>query len=165
MSMWDLVATERRRLADELDALTEQEWTTQSQCEAWTVEEVAAHLLTPFETSNLRFVLAMIRRRGQFDKAIIDLTDRVHSTHTRSEVVAKLRAHAENRWTPPRTGDDEGPALVLAEIVVHGQDIRRAIGRDHDIPATTIEAALAGISDTDIRTDYAQRIGISLATG
>ena len=159
-TLWQTVATERRRLADDLSRLDEAQWRTQSQCEAWSVEEVASHMVTPFETSTARFMLAMLKARGNFDKAIVALTARVHGNHSRQDAVRKLRDQAENRWTPPKAG----PEIMLAEVVVHGQDIRRAIGTDHDIPAETIELTLTGITDPDIRADYAKRIGVAVPT-
>ena len=41
------IAQERTMLADVLDGLTEDQWQTQSLCSAWTVHDVAAHLLMP----------------------------------------------------------------------------------------------------------------------
>ena len=159
-ALWSLVATERRRLADDLERLDDRQWASQSQCDAWTVEELASHVVTPFETSNLRFMGAMLRARGDFDKAIIRLTARVHRRHSRLDAVRKLREHAENRWTPPKVG----PAFMLAEIVVPSQDVRRPLDLDHDIPAETIDIALRDLDDAAMQADYAQRIGVPVPT-
>ncbi len=159
-TIWQLVATERRRLADDLDALTDAQWRTPSQCDAWSVEELASHVVTPFETSSPRFMLAMLRARGDFDRAIIALTARVHGRHTRQDAIRKLREHAENRWTPPKAG----AGMMLAEIVVHAQDIRRVVGVDHDMPQETIRTALDAMEDVDVRADYARRIGVPVPT-
>ena len=157
---WQLVATERHRLADDLDQLTDDQWGTQSQCDAWTVEELGSHLVTPFETSTPRFIFAMLRARGYFDRAIIALTARVHAKYRRAAAIEKLREHANNRWTPPKAG----PGLMLAEVVVHGQDIRRVVGMDHDVPAETIRIALEAMDDPEVRADYARRIGVPVPT-
>lgn len=153
--IWAAVAAERRRLADELEGLTEAEWTTPTQCAAWTVEGLAAHLITPFEISTPRFLLTMARNRFGFDATMVELSARVAARHTRSDLVAKLRANAENRWTPPRSG----PEVVLTEIVVHGQDIRRPLGRDCPVPPETVDAALRVVEDPSIQADYADRVG------
>lgn len=153
--IWAAVAIERRRLADELEHLTDTQWRTQSQCEAWTVEETAVHLITPFEVSTTRFLFTMLRHRGNVDKIVLDLTARVGAKVSRSAIPAKLREHAENRWTPPRLG----PAIPFSEVVVHGQDIRRTLGLACPVPAETVELALDGIDDPAIRADYVERIG------
>ncbi len=157
MTIWDTIATERRRLADDLDQLSDEQWAVQSQCSAWDVEQAAAHVIMPFEVSTPRFGLTLLKNRKNFEKTVLELTDRVATRHTRSEIITKLRANAENQWTPPGTG----PEVPLGEIVVHGQDIRRALGIDHDIPAETIDLTLEGITDDAVRADYAERIGVS----
>jgi hypothetical protein len=45
---WELIDTERRRLADDLEPLTPEQWATQSQCDAWDGHHVAAHIISPF---------------------------------------------------------------------------------------------------------------------
>ncbi len=154
-TIWNVVAVERRRLADELENLTDKQWAAQSQCDAWTAREVAAHIVAPFETSTLRFMLTMLKNRGNFDNAIIELTARINNKFSTAEVIGKLREHAENRWLPPKAG----PEVPLSEIVVHGQDIRRVVGMETTVPEETIRLALDGIDDLDRRSDYAARIG------
>ncbi|MEL6986012.1 MAG: maleylpyruvate isomerase N-terminal domain-containing protein [Actinomycetota bacterium] len=122
--IWAAVAIERRRLADELEQLTDAQWRAQSQCEAWTIEQAAVHLITPFEVSTPRFLFTMLRHRGNVDKIVLDLTARVGAKVSRSAIPAKLREHAENRWTPPRLG----PAIPFSEVGVPAQDIRRPLG-------------------------------------
>jgi uncharacterized protein (TIGR03083 family) len=154
--MWDEIATERRRLADELEQLTPKQWDTQSQCDAWTVRQLAAHLIMPFEVSNPRFLVAMLKHRFDFDKVAITKSNEIADRMSNDDLVDALRNHADSRWTPPAPG--MGAEIVLAEIVVHGQDIRNAVGMECSVPAPTIEAALAGIKDQTVREDYRRRI-------
>ena len=155
MTIWDTIATERRRLADDLETLADDQWRTQSQCDAWSVEEVAAHTITPFDVSSPRFVFTMLKNRGNLDKTMLQLAAKVNAANSRADIIAKLRANADSRWTPPKTGAE----VPLSEIVVHGQDIRRAVGLSHKIPAETIALALDGIDDEPLRKSYASRIG------
>lgn len=161
LQTWELISAERLRLADELEGLTDEQWATQSQCDYWTVREVAAHLVTPFETSMPKFMLNMALSRFDFDKAIRRMTAGVNDANSTAEIIAKLRANHDNRWTPPQVGAE----IPLSEIVVHGQDIRRVLGLANTVPESTIEHTLAGIEDLDQRADYAQRIGASVHTG
>lgn len=156
MTIWETIATERLRMADDLEKLTDEQWTAQTQCDAWTVEEAATHLILPFEVSTLRFGLTMLKNRGDLAKTSVQLTAKLHAKTSRSDAIRKLREHADNRWTPPKLG----PEIPLSEIVVHGQDIRRAVGMAHGIPAETIDLTLTGIDDAEIRGDYARRIGV-----
>jgi uncharacterized protein (TIGR03083 family) len=151
-----MIATERRRLADELEQLTSEQWDTQSRCDAWTVRQLAAHLIMPFEVSNPRFFVAMLKHRFNFDRVAITKSNEIAERMSNDEIIETLRNHADSRWTPP--GPGAGAEIVLAEIVVHGQDIRNAIGMDCSVPTATVEAALAGVKDQSVREDYRRRI-------
>lgn len=158
-AMWAAIETERLRLADDLAQLDDGQWTTQSQCDLWTVEEVAAHIVVPFETSTFRLGLTMAKNRFSLTRTINELTAKLHASTNRSERIEMLRANADNRWTPP----GNGPEIPLTEVLVHGQDIRRPLGLEHEIPTATIDLALAAISDLDTRADYARRINGAVA--
>ena len=157
MDTWTMIATERRRLADDLEQLTAEQWTSPSQCEVWDVRHAAAHVISPFSMGFGTFLAGMIRSGFNIDKMAIARTRKVAASMTDEEIIATLRAEAENRWTPPVPGF--GAEIPLSEVVVHGQDIRRPLGLGNPIPEATIEACLAGIKDEKIREDYRERIG------
>lgn len=154
--MWDLIATERRRLADELEQLTDEQWNAPSGCDAWTVRQVAAHLIMPFEVSNPQFFLAMLKNRFDFDRVAVIKSNEIAARLSNEEIVRELRDNAENRWTPPAPG--MGAEVVLAEVVVHGQDIRNALGMENPVPEETVELSLAGVKKDSVRADYRRRI-------
>lgn len=54
-------AAERDQLVTQLRDLTEPQWATPSLCGGWTVRDVAAHLLMPYELSLPRFLVGMWR--------------------------------------------------------------------------------------------------------
>lgn len=156
MTIWDDIAAERRRLADDLETLTDDQWSAPSQCEAWTVGELATHLIVPFSVSKPRMMVTLLRHRGSIDRAALDLTARVGARISRTEVIAALRANADNRWTPPFFG----PGIPLSEIVVHGQDIRRPLGLEPGTPEATVARMLDTVDDENVRRDYARRLGV-----
>ncbi|HQD23371.1 MAG TPA: maleylpyruvate isomerase N-terminal domain-containing protein, partial [Arachnia sp.] len=69
MEHFDWIADERRALADLLDALTPEQLATPSLCGAWTVQQVFGHLTVPLTVGLGGFAAAMLRARGDFDKA------------------------------------------------------------------------------------------------
>lgn len=129
MTIWDDVASERRQLADVLEGLTEAQLSEPSLCDGWTIKETAAHLTTIFHTSMPKFVLQILMSGG-FSNATRKAAISEASRRSISDIVEELRANAEHRFTPPGMGA-EAP---LTDIVVHGQDIRRPLGIDRDIP-------------------------------
>ncbi len=159
MEIWDAIATERRALADELEGLTAEQWNAQTVCDGWTVRHMLAHLVTPFDVSTPRFLLAMAARRFDLHKVTVHFAAK-HVERPIDELIDSLRANATNRWMPPKTG----PEVPLGEILVHGQDIRAAIGARRTVPAELVDALMAGIDDAEIRADYAVRLAAPAET-
>jgi uncharacterized protein (TIGR03083 family) len=120
---WDAIAAQRRALADRLDGLSAEQWSTQSLCAAWTVQDMAAHLIVPHEISIPRFALMLAEARGSFRRANVAMTARVASRPA-PQLVADLRRLAGSRAKPPGFGS-EAP---LTEILVHSQDIGLPLG-------------------------------------
>jgi uncharacterized protein (TIGR03083 family) len=119
------ITAQRLALADVLDGLTPEQWSTPSLCEAWSVHDLTAHLVLPFETSLPRFALAMVKARGNFDKASVALTAKVAAAPS-ADLVAKLRENAASHFTPP--GQDWHAPLT--DNYVHTQDICIPLGID-----------------------------------
>jgi uncharacterized protein (TIGR03083 family) len=140
---FDMIAAERRALADELDGLDDEQWEQQSLCGAWKVRDVAGHLTVPFVSSRGKVFTEIVRNGLSFNKANAALA-KAQATKPTAEIVGNLRANAEHRFTPPF----HGPAAPLTDIVVHGQDIRRPLGIahtfDHDVLRQTLDFVTGG---------------------
>ena len=120
---FDLIAAERRRTADFLDTLEEDQGATPSLCSKWTVREVAAHLVMPFRMSTPQLLLRMVRHGGNFDRLSEDFARRAGSEPL-GTLAADLRANATHRFTPPTLG----PEAPLTDVVVHTLDMRVPLG-------------------------------------
>lgn len=136
MDHWDAIASERLALADQLDTLSSEQWDTQSLCDAWTVRDVAAHLVVPHETSIPRFLVTFVAAGGSFSRANVAATAK-QAKRPPPDLVADIRRHADSHTKPPGFGS-EAP---LSEVLVHGQDIRIPLGFD-DTSATESWAAV-----------------------
>ena len=129
---WDLIAAERRALADLLETFSDEEWATLTLCTAWTVKDMAAHVMVGPTVSMPELAGAMVRARFSLDGAIERMTA-TRARHTREELIATIRRHAESRFTPP-TFDWHAP---LSEIVIHREDIVIPLGLPSDRPVET----------------------------
>ena len=158
MDIWETIATERRRLADELEQLTPEQWSVQTQCDAWDVRHAAAHVIMPFELSGGQFMAGMIKNGFNLDKMGIRETEKIASAMSNEDIIQAIRDNVENQWTPFIPGF--GAEIPLSEVVVHGQDIRNALGMDCTVPQETIDLTLEGIKKDKIRDDYRRRIGV-----
>ena len=136
------VSAERRRLADSVADLTDEQWATPSLCAAWTVRDVVAHLTVTTRLTVPRLVRAAVRARGSFDRMEIDLAAKRAAAYSADELVAQLRESAGSaRRFPGST-----PRDPLMDLVVHGQDIARPLGRRHESPPDVVADCLAYVA-------------------
>ncbi|MEU4391330.1 maleylpyruvate isomerase family mycothiol-dependent enzyme [Kribbella sp. NPDC023855] len=143
----EAVAAERRDLADLLAGLPDEDWDSPSLCNGWRVREVVAHLTMPFRYSIARFLLGMVRARGDFHKMADRAARQDAEKLTADELVAVLRANAHHPWKPP------GGGLVgaLSHDVIHGLDITVALGLDRRVPLDRLQLVLDGIKPKNVR--------------
>ena len=130
MNHWDLIAAERRALADLIDGLTDEQLRTPSLCGKWTVKDVAAHVMVGPTSSAKDLMVALVKARGSFDGASEQLVV-WRASMSPAEVAATLRDHADSHFTPP-TMDWHAP---LTDILVHREDIVVPLGLPSDRPA------------------------------
>ena len=135
------VEAERRDLADLLDRLAPADWGAGSLCAGWTVRDVVAHLTLATRLSRRAAVLGVLRARGDIHKMIGDAARRRAAESRPGELVAQLRATAGSARRPLGTQ----PPDPLVDILVHGQDIARPLGRHRAMPP---ERVLAGAPAT-----------------
>lgn len=136
-----LIAAERVRLADALDALGPPDWESPSLCAGWSVHMVAAHLNVPWSLSLPKVLIAVARARNLdrgFDRVTRELAARLDP----AACVDGLRAHADSRFTPPGAG----PEAPLTDVIVHGADMLHPLGRSVDVAPDALAASLAWLS-------------------
>jgi uncharacterized protein (TIGR03083 family) len=135
---WQVIAEQRRSLADLLSELTAEEWEAPSLCARWRVRDVAAHVAMAPQVPSLASMLADgVRARGRFDRLNHDVAVR-HAARPTGQIVAELRQHADSRRLPVVTNYRN----ILFDVLVHGQDIALPLGRRRPMPP---DAARAGV--------------------
>ena len=134
---WDAIASARRALADQLDELSPEQWVRRSLCEAWTIRDVAAHLVVPHQTSMPAFMVAFVAAGGSFRRANVAMTAK-EAKRAPADLVADIRRYADSRTRPPGFGS----AAPLTEVLIHGQDIRVPLGLDDPDPVEPWAAVL-----------------------
>ena len=120
------VADERRQIASLVDELDEAQLATESLCAGWDVKTVAAHLISVFADSFWVFQWTAIRHGG-IHRAI-DALARRRAALPAAQLAATLRQGADRELSPPVTG----PLSGLADVLVHGGDIRIPLGLPFD---------------------------------
>jgi uncharacterized protein (TIGR03083 family) len=142
---WRVIDEQRQVLAGLLETLTPEEWATPSLCDEWTVRDVAAHLSVAATIPTGEALRWLVRARGSFDRMIHDsAVDRAR--RPTGQIVADLRGVVGSRKLAPGTFWRD----PLLDVLVHGQDIARPLGKDL---ATPPEAA-AEAADWAVRRAF-----------
>jgi uncharacterized protein (TIGR03083 family) len=124
---WRHIDAQRAGLADFLDTLSPQQWSTPSLCPKWTVRDVAVHV-TQSTTSWWRFAVSSVRFGFRFDPMVCALARA--DDRSPDEITAALRAMVGVRRKPPGTK----VADPLMDVLVHSQDIAIPLGIKRAMP-------------------------------
>lgn len=124
-----LIRTEREALIELLETLTPEQWETQSLCDRWTVQAVAAHLAFASVMPPQRMVLELVRAKGSIDRMIGDCGVR-DAERGVPAILDQLRSNAEKNAKPMGMS----PLAALADAVVHQLDVRVPLGESRKIP-------------------------------
>lgn len=134
MSYRGMLAAERAEMIELLRGLSEDQWDTPSLCAGWRVKEVVGHLLTD-TLGPLAYLRTSIAHRGNIDRINNALAESFAALST-DELVDRF-AHRSGRLSK------FAPRLMLADLTVHHQDIRRPLGLARTIPADRLTAVLS----------------------
>ena len=138
--VWAAVDTQRRRVADLLSRLTDDQWSQPSLCRGWTVRDVGAHLTLQQVT-----IADALRVAVRHPRLVLDVNRMIHETAvmraatiSTEEIVAGIRATIGGRRH--NVGVTHREALV--DIVVHGLDIAVPLHLDLEVaPDAAAESA------------------------
>ncbi len=147
MGMTDFAAMadiERKALYAELQGLTEAQWSTMTVCDPWTVRHLVAHMTALGNQTAPNFFKGMITTGFNFNKFVAKDLVRFNQG-SNADVLAGFAKTLTSAQTPP------GPRYVpLGEYMVHGEDIRRALGSSAKHAEAHV-VALAGAYQTTKR--------------
>ncbi len=117
-----LYTGERDHLVADLRGLSSDQWTTASLCAGWSVRDLTAHLLMPYELSVPGLLRRIIPARFSFDR----LADRWARADRRTgpQLVAALGATTAAGFAVPGAGE----LAPLSHLVIHAQDVRQPLG-------------------------------------
>jgi uncharacterized protein (TIGR03083 family) len=154
-AVWDAVHRERAALVRDLETLAPEQWRAPTACTGWDVHDVVAHLVDTAKTTRWTFARDMVAVRFDFDRQnALGITRERRDDPL--ETLAELRAVVTGTSTPPAP-----LATRLVEAFVHGEDIRRAVGRSGDYPVEQVALALKH----QLRTSVKVGGGRELANG
>lgn len=137
---WDMYAAERADIHAFLASLTPAQWDEPSLCEGWRVRDVAVHLLVDGPVEQLGVVRAFAR--AATFKFSVHRINQWWITRNRERPVTEIVAAFDGPWRPGRISKLLGPKTGIRAMVIHHQDMRRALGIPRVVPGERVRAAL-----------------------
>jgi uncharacterized protein (TIGR03083 family) len=152
------VAAERADLASLLSGLSAEDWDKPTLCKGWRVRETVAHITMPFRLSTPRFLLGLLRARGNFDRFADRYARRTAAELSAADLTECLRQNLDHPWKPPG-GGYQG---ALSHDVIHGLDITVALGIDRVVPPDRLHHILDDMKPRQVKYFGVDLDGIQL---
>jgi len=135
--LWKLIHEQREKVGTMLGTLSDADWDAPSLCAGWRVRDVVAHMVETHLMTPPRFVGRFAGSGFNFDK----FAAKGIALHASQSPAALLAQYKE---TAPRTTAPPGPKVTwLGEVVIHGEDIARPLGKS----LATSPQALVAVAD------------------
>jgi uncharacterized protein (TIGR03083 family) len=132
---WPFIHAERKALAADLTSLTEEQWSTPSLSDGWTVQDVLAHMTAAAKSSPGKFFGSLITSGFRFD-GVQNKGIAAERGANGAEALSRFTEVVDSTKRPP------GPVeTMLGETIVHSEDIRRPLGIAHDYPPEWVTTA------------------------
>src|SRR5437660_8137603 len=113
MDIWPTIHAERRALAGDLAGLSDEQWSTTSLCEGWTVRDVLAHMTATAKITPPAFVTKLVGSGFSFRKLQAKDIETERGA-TPADTLDHFREIETSSKHPP------GPtATWLGEVIVH----------------------------------------------
>ena len=154
MDTWTQVKNGREALGRYLTALSVDDWNKPSLCTAWSVKDVAAHMLVIPTMSKGQVFRAFAGSRFNLDRMNAKVVGKLTASMSTAEIAAATLSSAASRGMPP------GLKLpgVLNELVIHSTDIAEGVGQPFDLPTEDYVACLDHLKDMQPVFGTKQRI-------
>jgi uncharacterized protein (TIGR03083 family) len=124
-NQWPLIRGERVALIADLENVTDAQWAAPSLCAGWSVRDVLAHMTTTAKMTPGRFVGRLASAGFRFNVFNANgVKDEQGATP--ADALALFKAQLDRTTSPPGPID-----AMVAEIVIHSQDIRHPLGIAH----------------------------------
>jgi uncharacterized protein (TIGR03083 family) len=137
MSTLEMAGAERRDLADFCSGLSETDWDAPSLCAGWRVRDVVAHVVSYEGLGLAGFAGRLVRARLDPHRANREAVAGLAESDP-AQLLERLRGAQE----PTGVLTAFGGRIVLADTLIHHQDLRRPLGVPRDVPGERLLVAL-----------------------
>ena len=127
-NQWPMIHAERAALVADLEGLPDDQWTTPSLCEGWTVQEVLGHMTATAKQTPTRFFRGLAAAGFKFN-TMTAKDAAAEAEGTPAETLARFKEQLAATTHPPGPLD-----AMVGEVVVHSADIRRPLEISRSYP-------------------------------
>jgi uncharacterized protein (TIGR03083 family) len=149
VSLATLTRNQREGFIDTLEDLPPEQWLAPSLCSEWRVIDVAAHLAWAPVLGASAGAAAMVRYGFSMNR-MIARSAIAWSARGQAAILEQLRDNARSGACPVGMP----PVAGLADAVVHGLDVRRALGLPGPVPPESLEP----LSDFTLGTPWPMNV-------
>ena len=122
---WSEAADARKRFADLIESLNDDQLAGATLCDGWTPKDVLGHVVSFVDLPLRRFMWQAAKARFDFDVASDRMAHRLPSGRW-SDLLETLRAKADKSAAVPMFPEN----LTVLDATAHAQDVRRGLGLD-----------------------------------
>jgi uncharacterized protein (TIGR03083 family) len=133
MDTWEALDDERSALAEDLAALTDSQWETQSLCSKWKVRHVVGHLIFGADMTTGPVLAGFVKSGLNFNRFIAREGLAIGAASP-----DELRQQFTKTVGMRRTLPGAAPEILLVDLVCHSADIRRPTGLSRAVPSATL---------------------------
>jgi uncharacterized protein (TIGR03083 family) len=151
--LWSKIHAERAEFAELITTLTPDQLDAPSLCGGWRVRDVIGHMLSSAHTSPGSFFTGLIASGFRFNAFNQKGVDR-HNAGPAADLADQMRATTTMTNHPPGP-----PVVMLGEMIVHGEDIRRPLGRPRNYPPDHLIAVANFYKGSNLLLGSKKRIG------
>jgi uncharacterized protein (TIGR03083 family) len=156
-SPWPTIHAERAALADDLESLTPDQWSTPSLCAGWTVADVLAHQVSTAKMTPGAFFARFAGSGFSFTKFA---QKGIAAEGAAGPAAALQELSRVQTWTKAPPGPKD---TWLGEAIVHSEDIRRPLGITREYPIAAVVQVLDFYKNSNILIGTKSRIaGLTL---
>jgi uncharacterized protein (TIGR03083 family) len=137
----DMTRNEAEALLEYMRDVPEERWATGTVCDPWSVKHLVAHLTALSNQTLPNFAKRMIATGFSFEKVVNG--DLQKYLKPKQEMLATFESSIRHPTTPKMLDE-----VALAEFIVHGEDIRRALGSRGEHPSAHITAIGKGFAES-----------------
>ncbi len=158
MGTWEMIATERASLVDALADLPEDSWDRPSLCAGWSVRDVVGHINAAAYQTPGNFFVELVGSGFSFNRFVEKGSHKMTAGKSTKELVEDLRSRIDTRNHPP------GPSeAMLGEVIIHGEDIFRALDAPRPHPVDHVVAVADFYKKSNLIVGAKKRIaGVTL---